>query len=98
MQSNVDLDEDQVPVPVPPGGVQPSVAPAREGTPVRWMNTGEASRYLAISRPFFCKLREQSKGPRYRIFKKLCIYDVRDLDAFMETLPVRECGQPARGA
>ena len=92
--------EDEVPVPTPPGGVQPSVASAREGLPVRWLNTDEASSYLSISRPFFCRLRERNRGPRYRKFGKLCLYDVRDLDAYMEALPVHECGhpKPARGA
>lgn len=62
-------------------------APATINLPRRWLGTHEAADYVGISRHHLGKLRERRRGPPFRRFGRVVIYDVQELDAFMERLP-----------
>lgn len=55
--------------------------------PKRWLRAKETAEYLGVSVPHLGRLRELKKGPPYRKFGSVVLYDVRELDAFVETLP-----------
>ena len=62
---------------------------ATGGLPRRWLRAREAAAYLGICYHRLGVLREQGRGPQYRKFGRMVIYDVRDIDAYMEALPAR---------
>ena len=51
----------------------------------RYLNTGEAAAYLGISRKTLTKMRVAGDGPRYSKARRRVIYDVLDLDAWVES-------------
>lgn len=55
--------------------------------PKRWLRAKEAAEYLGVSIPHLARLREVKKGPPYRKFGSVVLYDVRELDTFVESLP-----------
>ena len=55
--------------------------------PKRWLRAKETAEYLGVSIPHLARLRDLKKGPPYRKFGAVVLYDVRELDAFVETLP-----------
>ena len=55
--------------------------------PKRWLRAKETAEYLGVSIPYLARLRELKKGPPYRKFGTVVLYDIRELDAYVETLP-----------
>lgn len=50
----------------------------------RYLDTGQAAAYLGMSPATLNKMRVSGEGPRYVKAGRRVIYDVRDLDAWME--------------
>ena len=64
--------------------------PAKNSSTKRWLRAKEAAVYLGLSVPHLARLREIKHGPRYRKHGVVVLYDVADLDAYVESLPVVE--------
>ncbi|GEM_PF-1461853 len=73
------------------GGVTESApshkAPVEIVIPKRWLRAKETAEYLSLSVPHLARLREMKKGPPYRKHGVVVLYDIRELDAFVEALP-----------
>jgi hypothetical protein len=59
----------------------------------RWLRTPAAARYLGYDAATLVQMRAHGNGPRFRKCGSRVVYDVRDLDAFVELHPIVE---PAR--
>lgn len=68
-------------------------SPVEVVLPKRWLRAKEAAAYLGLSVPHLSRLREIKQGPRYRKHGVVVLYDVADLDAYVESLPVVETHQ-----
>lgn len=55
--------------------------------PKRWFRACEAANYLGVSVPHLARLRELRKGPPYRKFGSVVLYDIHELDAFVLAQP-----------
>ena len=55
--------------------------------PKRWLRAREAAEYLGVSVPHLARLRELRKGPPYRKFGSVVLYDIHELDAFVLAQP-----------
>lgn len=65
-------------------------SPAEIVIPKRWLRAKEAAGYLGLSVPHLSRMRELRVGPRYRKHGVVVLYDVADLDKYVESLPVVE--------
>jgi hypothetical protein len=65
-------------------------SPAEIVIPKRWLRAKEAAAYLGLSVPHMSRMRELRVGPRYRKHGVVVLYDVVDLDAYCEILPLVE--------
>jgi hypothetical protein len=56
----------------------------------RCLGAKEAAEYIGLSHHRLAKLRELGKGPRYRKLGVKVVYEVADLDAYVDQLPAFE--------
>lgn len=52
--------------------------------PTNLLNTQEAAEYLRVSASYLAKLRMRSSGPKYVQLGVRVLYDLRDLNAWVE--------------
>jgi len=52
--------------------------------PKRAFNESESSYYLSVSVPLMRKLRREGNGPKYLKIGSRVLYDVKDLDKFLD--------------
>lgn len=67
--------------------------PIEISIPRRWLRTPEAAEYLGASVPHITRLRERGRGPRYRKWGHIVLYDIAELDAYIEGMPVKGGGK-----
>lgn len=61
--------------------------------PRRWLRTPAAARYISYDEATLIQMRKHGGGPRFRRCGSRVVYDVRDLDAFVERHPLVEPNQ-----
>jgi hypothetical protein len=54
----------------------------------RWLRTPAAARYLGYDEATLLQMRAHKRGPNFRRCGSRILYDVRDLDAFVESHPL----------
>ena len=82
--------------------------PAGPGTPAtavawRYMDAWQAAAYLGISESLLNRMRVNGKGPRYAKLGERVVYDIEDLDTWVEarkrrSIDVRHAGCAPIGA
>ena len=64
----------------------------------RYLDTAQAARYLGLSPSTLARMRVTGEGPRYSKAGRRVIYDIRDLDDWVERRKRRFTGESPDGA